>query len=124
MSSSSPSRPPPIGSGAAAAGCGPKLASMLGEDDVCEASRRMGTGIQAHEAVPAANCSFLYRPESFRDTVRFAIGLGGDTDTIAAMAVAISGACLGERAIPGPGSTARQRRRRWATSPSASPVAR
>ncbi len=78
------------------------VASILGEDDVCEPSAEVGTGIQAHEAVPAAIYSFLCRPESFRDTVRFAIGLGGDTDTITAMAGAISGACLGERAIPAP----------------------
>lgn len=61
---------------------------------------RVGTGVEAHEAVPAALCAFLRHPGSYRDTVRFAIALGGDTDTIASMAGAIAGACLGENAIP------------------------
>lgn len=55
----------------------------------------------AVEAVPAALCAFLHHPDSFVDAVRFAIGLGGDTDTISSMAAAISGAHLGDAAIPG-----------------------
>lgn len=60
----------------------------------------MGTGITAAEAVPAAICAFLSHPDSFAGTVSFAIGLGGDTDTIAAMAAAISGARLGASSVP------------------------
>jgi len=59
-----------------------------------------GTGITGIEAVPAAIAAAALNLDSFADTVRFAIGLGGDTDTIAAMAGAISGARLGEDAIP------------------------
>jgi ADP-ribosylglycohydrolase len=44
--------------------------------------------------------SFLRHPDSFVDAVRFAIGLGGDTDTIASMAGAICGARLGTAGIP------------------------
>jgi poly(ADP-ribose) glycohydrolase ARH3 len=39
-------------------------------------------------------------PESYTQTIGHAILLGGDTDTIAAMAGAVSGAYLGASAIP------------------------
>ncbi len=65
-----------------------------------EIATDIGTGIEAHQAVPAAICAFLRHHDLFGETIRFAISLGGDTDTIAAMAGAIAGACLGERAIP------------------------
>lgn len=42
---------------------------------------------------------FLRHARSYPDAVGFAITLGGDTDTIASMAGAIAGACLGESAI-------------------------
>jgi poly(ADP-ribose) glycohydrolase ARH3 len=41
------------------------------------------------------------RPPSLQQLLHSAILLGGDTDTIAAMAGAISGAYLGAAAIPG-----------------------
>jgi poly(ADP-ribose) glycohydrolase ARH3 len=61
---------------------------------------RTGTGVAAAESVPAALAAFLCHPGSFADTVRFAISLGGDTDTIASMAAAVAGARLGEEAVP------------------------
>ena len=55
-----------------------------------------GNGIRAQEAVPAAIFAFLHKGgESFEECIHFAINLGGDTDTIASMAGAISGAYLG-----------------------------
>ncbi|EDO43172.1 predicted protein [Nematostella vectensis] len=54
-----------------------------------------GNGIRAEQAVPAAIFSFLFNAESFQDCVNYAISLGGDTDTIASMAGAISGAYFG-----------------------------
>ncbi len=78
------------------------VASLLSKGQLRDVSSEVRTGVAAHEAVPAAIYCFLSHPGSFRDTIRSAIGLGGDTDTIAAMAGAISGACLGERAIPAP----------------------
>lgn len=78
------------------------VARLLEEADVTNEGGRLGTGIEAHEAVPTAIYCFACHPDSFRDTIRLAISLGGDTDTIAAMAGAIAGACLGERAIPEP----------------------
>jgi ADP-ribosylglycohydrolase len=44
--------------------------------------------------------SFLKSPEDYRETVRIAIAVGGDVDTTAAMAGAISAAHLGLGAVP------------------------
>jgi poly(ADP-ribose) glycohydrolase ARH3 len=60
----------------------------------------LGNGIEATESVMTAVACFLHWPESFTDAVGNAILLGGDTDTIAAMTGAISGAYLGIDAIP------------------------
>jgi poly(ADP-ribose) glycohydrolase ARH3 len=64
------------------------------------AAVHLGNGIAAIEAVPAALWAFLRHPTSFADAVRAAIQMGGDTDTIAAMTGALSGAFLGAAAIP------------------------
>jgi len=45
--------------------------------------------------------SFLSSPEDYLETICTAIAVGGDVDTTAAMAGAISGAYLGLEAIPG-----------------------
>lgn len=65
-----------------------------------ESAREVGNGAEAIEAVPAAINSFLRYPDSFIDSVSFAVSMGGDTDTIAAMTGAISGAFLGDQGIP------------------------
>jgi poly(ADP-ribose) glycohydrolase ARH3 len=62
----------------------------------------LGTGIWARESVPAAICAAVVHAGSFVDAVSLAIRLGGDTDTTASMTGAISGALLGETAIPAP----------------------
>jgi poly(ADP-ribose) glycohydrolase ARH3 len=49
--------------------------------------------------VTAIDC-FSCAPDSYTETVRRAIAQGGDTDTLAAMAGAISGAHLGAGAVP------------------------
>ncbi|XP_031555114.1 ADP-ribose glycohydrolase ARH3-like [Actinia tenebrosa] len=60
-----------------------------------------GNGIRAEQAVPAAIFAFLFKgTDSVKECIHFAISLGGDTDTIASMAGAISGAYLGLQAIP------------------------
>ena len=46
--------------------------------------------------------AFLHTPEDYWATVCTAIGVGGDTDTMAAIAGAISGARLGLGALPAP----------------------
>ena len=65
-----------------------------------EAVAELGNGVAARESVPAALFAFSRHPHSLPDAVRAAIAMGGDTDTIAAMTGALSGALLGEHAIP------------------------
>jgi len=60
---------------------------------------KLGNGIAALDSVVTAIACFTLWPDSFPDVVSHAIVLGGDTDTIAAMAGAISGAQLGVAAI-------------------------
>lgn len=60
----------------------------------------LGNGIEALDSVPTALACFACWPGSLVDAVGNAVLLGGDTDTIAAMTGALSGASLGEAAIP------------------------
>jgi len=59
-----------------------------------------GNGIDATSSVVTAIACFGLTPDSYSSTIANAILLGGDTDTIAAMAGAVSGAYLGRSAIP------------------------
>jgi poly(ADP-ribose) glycohydrolase ARH3 len=61
----------------------------------------LGNRIEALHSVPTAIASFALAPESFETTISNVIFLGGDTDTLAAMAGAMSGAYLGAGGIPG-----------------------
>lgn len=61
---------------------------------------KLGHGVEAFESVPTAIFAFLAHPHDFVSTILYAVSLGGDTDTIASMAGAISGAYLGIEAIP------------------------
>lgn len=61
---------------------------------------RLGNGIAAQDSAVTAIACFTLWPDSYEDVVANAILLGGDTDTIAAMAGAIAGAHLGIHAIP------------------------
>lgn len=73
------------------------IVSRLGRDDSLAA---FGNGIEAHRSVVTSIACFTAHPDSFRDAVGRAIGLGGDVDTLAAMAGALSGARLGIGAVP------------------------
>ncbi len=59
----------------------------------------LGNRETAFESVITAIYSFI-RFDNFKDSVSYAIGLGGDTDTIGAMTGAICGAYYGLEAIP------------------------
>jgi poly(ADP-ribose) glycohydrolase ARH3 len=61
---------------------------------------RFGNGIEATASVVTAIASFGLTPKSYEETIGNVILLGGDTDTMAAMAGAVSGAYLGRSAIP------------------------
>ena len=60
----------------------------------------LGNDISAAGSVPSAIYSVLAHPNSLRDAVVFAVNLGGDTDTLGAMAGAVAGALHGADAIP------------------------
>jgi poly(ADP-ribose) glycohydrolase ARH3 len=77
-----------------------QIRELLGEQDKVKVVAVLGNDIEAPRSVPTAIYCFLRQPKSYKDTVIYAISLGGDTDTIAAMAGAISGAYLGIEAIP------------------------
>ena len=71
----------------------------LGRADDRAASRQLGNGVSADRSVLTAVYCFVVA-DSFEETVRRAIGMGGDTDTIAAMAGALAGARYGATDIP------------------------
>lgn len=60
----------------------------------------LGNRIEALHSVPASIASFALTPDSFEETICNVIFLGGDTDTLAAMAGALSGAFLGATRLP------------------------
>lgn len=62
---------------------------------------RLGNRIEALHSVPTAIASFALSPESYEATICNVIFLGGDTDTLAAMAGALSGAYVGAGRLPG-----------------------
>ena len=68
------------------------------DGDVIAAVRARGTGVAARESVPAAVAALL-RGHDLISTLVTAVELGGDTDTIAAMAGALAGAVYGEDAL-------------------------
>jgi poly(ADP-ribose) glycohydrolase ARH3 len=61
----------------------------------------LGNRIEALHSAPTAIASFALTPDSYGETIGNVIRLGGDTDTLAAMAGAISGAHLGEEGLDG-----------------------
>ena len=65
-----------------------------------EVRRRLGNAIAAHESVVTAIYAFCRSPEDFTAMTDFIISLGGDTDTIAAMAGGLFGAKNGWRSLP------------------------
>lgn len=77
-----------------------RIGKLLNEKNKSKIVVELGNGVEAHNSVPAAIYSFLCCPTSFEQSVLFAVGLGGDRDTIGAMTGAISGAYHGVGAIP------------------------
>jgi poly(ADP-ribose) glycohydrolase ARH3 len=60
----------------------------------------LGNSLPAHRSVVTAVACFTSYPDSFERCVEKAIALGDDTDTLAAMAGALSGAYLGIAGVP------------------------
>jgi poly(ADP-ribose) glycohydrolase ARH3 len=67
------------------------------KDEVIE---RLGNGVVATESVVTSLYAFLRYGDSFENTINFCISLGGDTDTIGAMASALTGAYLSDEGLP------------------------
>ena len=65
-----------------------------------ELRRRLGAGIEAHRSAVTA-VHVVSRFTKFMPMLEFIISLGGDTDTIGAMAGGILGARDGTKALPG-----------------------
>jgi poly(ADP-ribose) glycohydrolase ARH3 len=70
------------------------------EPPVREIVARLGNNTSAQGSVPAALYAFLRKCGDFKEAVVYAVSLGGDTDTIGAMAGAVAGAYHGAGAIP------------------------
>lgn len=73
---------------------------LPGEPRIEAVVQELGNDSRTVTSVPAAIFSFLKHAGDFEETLVYAVGLGGDTDTIAAMAGAIAGAYHGKSAIP------------------------
>jgi poly(ADP-ribose) glycohydrolase ARH3 len=77
-----------------------KTIALEGTEALIDALTRLyDCNVKAIEAVPPAIGAFLFTG-SFRDAVVLGVSLGGDTDTIGAMAGAIAGGYYGYRHIP------------------------
>jgi poly(ADP-ribose) glycohydrolase ARH3 len=77
-----------------------KVEQLLGKTTKDRVAKEIGNGVEAHNSVPTAIYSFANNPSNFKAAVGYAVSLGGDTDTIAAMTGAISGAYHGIEAVP------------------------
>jgi poly(ADP-ribose) glycohydrolase ARH3 len=73
------------------------VASQLRRGDTLSV---LGNSLEAHRSVVTAIACFTQSPRSYGSAVIDAISQGGDTDTLAGMAGALSGAHLGGGAIP------------------------
>ena len=69
-----------------------RFAAALGQGD--------GVTGYVHHTVPVALYCWLYGPDDVRGTVERAVRLGGDTETVAAIAGGLAGAAGGRQAVP------------------------
>jgi ADP-ribosylglycohydrolase len=69
-------------------------------DTDLEHMARLGCGKFVLESLPAALYSFLSSPNNFERSLLVAVNAGGDTDSIGAMAGALSGTFNGAQSIP------------------------
>jgi ADP-ribosylglycohydrolase len=79
------------------------LARSLGADRVAAVDAlvdELGTGVATEQSVPAAFGVSALSPDDAWGAAAIAAGLGGDSDTIAAIAGAMVGSCTGLAALP------------------------
>lgn len=77
-----------------------KIGELLSQTSKSRVQREIGNGVEAPNSVPTAIYCFLHNMSNFKEALLYAVSLGGDTDTIAAMTGAISGAYHGFKLIP------------------------
>jgi ADP-ribosylglycohydrolase len=65
-----------------------------------DAARQLGNGVLAHESAVTAVLAFCRCSDDFRNLLKFVVAVGGDTDTIAAMAGGLFGALHGPQSLP------------------------
>lgn len=73
---------------------------LRGDASKMEVRRHLGNGIAAHESAVTAVYAVCRARGDFKDMVEYIVELGGDTDTIGAMAGGIFGARNGVGALP------------------------
>ncbi len=77
------------------------LKEILGRDlSEEEIVKRLGNSVEVFNTIPIALYAFLKNISSFKDSVIYAVNLGGDADSIAAIVGAWSGALHGSAKIP------------------------
>lgn len=75
--------------------------SRLREATPREVRRRLGCSVEAHGSVPTAVYVYLrFRDRPFPELMEFVVSVGGDTDTIGAMAGGLWGTARGVDALP------------------------
>ncbi|MHA6798913.1 ADP-ribosylglycohydrolase family protein [Bounagaea algeriensis] len=74
--------------------------NLLGETSPSAAAEHLGNDACAPTSVPLALLAFLQYPDQPAEAIRYAIRAGGDTDTIASMAAALSAGRTGVHALP------------------------
>jgi len=77
-----------------------KARALLARGKESDVIRKLGNSVEAFNSVPTAIFCFAKNHEEYARTVLYAVRLGGDTDTIAAMSGTIAGAYHGEEEIP------------------------
>jgi ADP-ribosylglycohydrolase len=65
-----------------------------------DAARQLGHGVLAHESAVTAVLAFVRCSNDFMKLMEFVVAVGGDTDTIAAMAGGLCGALNGSDILP------------------------
>ncbi|SUH11882.1 ADP-ribosylglycohydrolase [Salmonella enterica subsp. enterica] len=72
----------------------------IGKTAIVDIADIIGSGLHVSEAVPAAFGLFACCPNSAVDAIISGVNIGNDTDTVATMVGAISGAFHGVEAFP------------------------
>lgn len=73
---------------------------LRGEPSLQEVREGLGHHAEAHRSAVTAIYAFLRFPRDFAAMMEYIVSLGGDVDTLGAMAGGIFGACNGVRALP------------------------